>query len=331
MSIPPCIAFFLLTITAPIVSPGYTAPNRNWNTINDFVYQLQSIDLTAIRNTKFDLAIIDYSGDGSESGRFTAEEILELKYGSNDSKLVLAYMSIGEAENYRWYWNSSWDADNDGLPDEGAPPWLGPSNPDWPGNYKVRYWEPEWQSIIYGSPTSYLDKIIETGFDGVYLDIVDAYEYWGPGGESGLNRETVEQEMVDFVVAISEYAKRKDSDFGVFPQNGSPLGTYEAYLDAVAGIGQEDMYYGNNGDGRKTPRRITKELEGYLDVFKNTGKLVLTIDYPFSCSENEPCFNKKTTKKIDKTYKKSGKNGFVPYCTVRNLNYLTINPGHQPD
>ena len=137
--------------------------------------------------------------------------------------------------------------------------------------------------------------------------------------------------MVGFVIAISEYAKRKGSDFGVFPQNGAPLGIYEAYLDAVTGIGQEDMYYGYNGDGRKTPKNVTKELEGYLDVFKNTGKLVLTIDYPFSCSEDEPCFNEKTTKKIDKTYRKSRKKGYVPYCTVRNLNYLTINPGHQPD
>ncbi len=30
-------------------------------------------------------------------------------------------MSIGEAENYRWYWQNEWDADNDGQPDSGAP------------------------------------------------------------------------------------------------------------------------------------------------------------------------------------------------------------------
>ncbi|MFN3532097.1 MAG: MJ1477/TM1410 family putative glycoside hydrolase [Candidatus Brocadia sp.] len=325
------LAFSLLTLLAPPVSISVTTDSLSWNDVNDFVYQLQDMDLTAIGDTKFDLVIIDYSQDGSEENRFTADQITVLKKSPGGSKLVLAYMSIGEAENYRWYWNSTWDADNDGIPDEEAPSWLGPSNPDWPGNYKVKYWEPEWQSIIYGSSTSYLDKIIETGFDGVYLDVVDAYEYWGPGGESGLGRETAEQEMVDFVIAISEYARRKDPEFGIFPQNGVPLGVHKTYLDAVTGIGQEDIYYGYNGDGRKTPKNVTKELEGYLGIFHNAGKLVLTIDYPFSCSEDKPCFNERTTKKIDKAYKKSEKNGYVPYCTVRNLNYLTINPGHQPD
>ena len=305
--------------------------SHSWNTINDFVYQLQEIDLAAIGDTQFDLAIIDYSEDGGESGRFSAEEIETLINSADGSKRVLAYMSIGEAENYRFYWEERWDADNDGQPDTDAPTWLGASNPDWPGNYKVKYWEPEWQSIVYGTSTSYLDKIIESGFDGVYLDIIDAYEFWGPDGESGEDRETAEQEMVEFVVKISEYAKNKNSDFGIFPQNGAALGAYEEYLNAVTGIGQEDIYYGYVGDGQKTSGNVTKDLEGYLDVFKDAGKLVLTIDYPFSCSEDEPCFNKKTRKKINIAYRKSRKKGYVPYCTVRNLKYLTVNPGHRPE
>ena len=112
-----------------------SSSSLSWNDINDFVYQLQDIDLAAIGDTKFDLAIIDYSEDGSESGRFSAEEIETLINSAGGSKRVLAYMSIGEAENYRFYWEESWDADNDGQPDTGAPAWLGPSNPNWPKNY----------------------------------------------------------------------------------------------------------------------------------------------------------------------------------------------------
>src|SRR3972149_2003663 len=133
----------------------------SWNDINDFAYQLQDINLTAIGGTKFDIVIMDYSKDGSDSGKFGVEEIDELQNSASGSKRVLAYMSIGEAENYRFYWEESWDADNDGQPDAGSPSWLGPSNPDWPGNYQVRCWGPEWQSIIFGSSTSYLDKIID--------------------------------------------------------------------------------------------------------------------------------------------------------------------------
>ncbi len=79
-------------------------------------------------------------------------------------------MSIGEAEDYRYYWNENWIAN--------PPDWLAGENPDWEGNYKVKYWYSEWQNIIYGNNSSYLKKIIDAGFDGVYLDIIDAYEYF---------------------------------------------------------------------------------------------------------------------------------------------------------
>ena len=79
-------------------------------------------------------------------------------------------MSIGEAEDYRYYWDSDWEP--------GHPSWIEEENPDWPGNYKVKYWNSSWQDIIYGNGDSYLQKILDQGFDGVYLDIIDAYEYF---------------------------------------------------------------------------------------------------------------------------------------------------------
>jgi cysteinyl-tRNA synthetase len=286
--------------------------------VNDFVYQLQNIDLAAIGNTKFDLVIIDYSKDGSDEKRFTAEQINALKHSPGGPKIVLAYMSIGEAENYRWYWNNKWDADNDGNPDPGAPSWLGSSNPEWPGNYKVKYWESGWQSIIYGSSTSYIDKIIEAGFDGVYLDIIDAYEYWGPGGESGLNRETAEQELVDFVKNIANYAHvtKGKTNFLIFPQNGEGLSTHSDYLQAVNGIGKEDTWYNGN---TPQPSSYTNKVIANLDVFKQVGKLVLVIDYV--TQQNL----------IDDFYSKAIAKGYVPCATVRALDKLTINPGHEPD
>ena len=58
------------------------------------------------------------------------------------------------------------------------PSWLAEENPDWRGNYKVRYWDENWQSIIYGDDNSYLKRITDAGFDGVCLDIIDAFEYF---------------------------------------------------------------------------------------------------------------------------------------------------------
>ena len=83
------------------------------------------------------------------------------------TRLVIAYMSIGEAEDYRYYWQTAWQAE--------SPAWLAAENPVWAGNYKVRYWDRDWQSIIYGNDDSYLRKILAAGFDGVYLDIIDAF------------------------------------------------------------------------------------------------------------------------------------------------------------
>ena len=36
----------------------------------------------------------------------------------------------------------------------------------------------EWQDIVFGNDESYLKKILDAGFDGVYLDIIDAFEYF---------------------------------------------------------------------------------------------------------------------------------------------------------
>lgn len=80
-------------------------------------------------------------------------------------RLVIFYLSIGEAEDYRWYWDKK-------------ATWPDRENPDWPGNYKVHYWNDDWQKIIYSGTNSYLDKILKTGFDRVYLDIIDAYEFF---------------------------------------------------------------------------------------------------------------------------------------------------------
>jgi len=42
----------------------------------------------------------------------------------------------------------------------------------------VKYWHPGWQQLLYGSEAAALDQIIRAGFDGVFLDVVDAYQYF---------------------------------------------------------------------------------------------------------------------------------------------------------
>jgi len=137
--------------------------------INPGAYPSKAAFLDSIRATNYDLVIIDPSYEGDSA--LTASEVASLKHKINGgARLALAYMSIGEAEDYRYYWQPEWSTN--------PPSWLAEENPDWPGNYKVRYWDAAWQAIIYGHDDSYLRRILDAGFDGVYLDLIDAFEYF---------------------------------------------------------------------------------------------------------------------------------------------------------
>jgi cysteinyl-tRNA synthetase, unknown class len=134
--------------------------------INTGNYTSKSQFIDAIRATNYDLVLIDAF---YENEPYSATEINLLRDKANGGqRLVIAYMSIGEAEDYRWYWQDQWNSS--------PPVWLGAENPDWEGNYLVHYWDPAWQDLIIHSSDSYLNRILNAGFDGVYLDIVEAYE-----------------------------------------------------------------------------------------------------------------------------------------------------------
>lgn len=136
--------------------------------INPDQYDSRQDFITAITATNYDLLIMDLLFNEEP---FTSTDIEALQDKANGGKrLVVCYMSIGEAEDYRYYWKSTWK--------RGNPEWLYKENPDWEGNYKVKYWMDEWKLIIFGNENAYLDKILNVGFDGVYLDIIDAFEYF---------------------------------------------------------------------------------------------------------------------------------------------------------
>ncbi|MCK4504085.1 MAG: endo alpha-1,4 polygalactosaminidase [Candidatus Aegiribacteria sp.] len=136
--------------------------------INPGEYSSRQEFIEAVAATEYDLLIIDLFWNGEQ---LTAQDISQLRdKPGGGSRLIIAYMSIGEAEDYRYYWQQSWSST--------PPSWLHGENPDWPGNYLVEYWNSDWQEIIFGSNDSYLGQIIDSGFDGAYLDKVDSFETW---------------------------------------------------------------------------------------------------------------------------------------------------------
>ena len=150
------------------------------DSIHNFLYLLDPESLgsktdfiTTVKNTNYDMLITDLFMNNTA---FTPSDMEELKIKKNGGvRLLFVYMSIGEAEDYRYYWDANWKIN--------PPSWLKGENPDWQGNYKVAYWEKSWQDLIFGNDESYLKKILNAGFDGVYLDIIDAFEYFEEKGE----------------------------------------------------------------------------------------------------------------------------------------------------
>lgn len=333
---PPPMKWVYTLLALLLLVPGALF-GGSFATLDDFGYQLQgySSDQHELKNNSFDLLVIDYSRDGSASGEWTTSEVSAIRTtGPCGGKIAVAYFSIGEAEDYRFYWNPSW-VDAQGRPIPGvAPSWLGPVDPDWPGNYKVRYWNSDWQNITI----QYLDRIIDAGFDGIYLDIIDAFEFWGPFENGGNNeRRDSAKLMVDFVRKLADHARvdRGRPNFLVIPQNGAGIvadWTYpdaadpvaEAalqkarYFEAIDAIGAEDTFFYGNNDNNNAYNPQTETI-ALLDQFRDGGKKVLTTEYLTK------------GKKIKKFYKVARTHGYVPYATVRNLNKLTVNSAFPPD
>ena len=297
-------------------------------------YQLQGLggdpqNVDLLVSATHDLLVIDSSRDGTNSGRFTADEVTRMKDGMGGRSVVVSYISIGEASDFRDYWDKDWTTTGRAtgkLTDE-APDWLGPVNPDWPESRKVRYWDPDWQNTMFNDrKTGDLDAIVKAGFDAAYLDIIDAYYFWCAEVSKGdrhagdpVNQKQAAQRMVDFVVALTEHARETNPDFFVIPQNGAwilnDLGNdsarKQAYLDVIGGIAVEDLYYRGDKD-ENNPLRPDEETIAILKRdFVDKGIPVFVVDY-ISGSARVDAFNKMVLA-----------DGFIPFAAPeRDLDRL---------
>lgn len=123
--------------------------------------------LDSIAATNYDLVIMDLFFDDYQ---LTPQDLQRIRFKQNGGKrLLISYISIGSAERYRYYWNPAWKLHE--------PDWIRKSYDGYPDEFWVEFWNDEWQQIVYGSDDSYIRKIIDAGFDGAYLDNVEAW-YW---------------------------------------------------------------------------------------------------------------------------------------------------------
>lgn len=137
----------------------YLISNSNFTTKQQMI--------AAIAATNYDVVLMDLF---FEDETFTATEINQLKTKANGGqRLVISYISVGSAERYRYYWQKGWGLHH--------PLWLKRKYDGYKDEFWVKFWKDDWKNIIYGNDDSYMKKILDAGFDGAYLDNVEAYYF----------------------------------------------------------------------------------------------------------------------------------------------------------
>lgn len=270
--------------------------------VDNWGYMLQGagggvLEPAVLAASSFDLIVSDFSRDGTGANRFTPAEVVSIQSGPGGPSVAVAYLSIGEASEFRDHWVPAWTSNGlaSGNLTGAAPGWLGPNNPDWPESRKVRYWDSDWQNEIFNAAgTGWLDQIVAQGFDAAYLDIVDAYHFWGaevgatdqqPGDPATLADAAAR--MIDFVTALTAHARLANPDFFVIPQNGAfimdDLGAdaarRAAYLDAIGAIGVEDVYFSGGLDENNAFSPDTDRVAILQQDFLANGIPVFAVDY----------------------------------------------------
>lgn len=233
-----------------------------------YLYQLQNATFDTLSVANPEVAVID-----PDDSVLTAEQLAALQ---SDGDCYYAYASIGEAEDYRAYWlENDWDAH--------PPSFLLGENSFWEGNFAIEFWNPEWQQTTILRVL----QMVQHGYDGVYLDVVDVYarpevvEAYGDGTGEGQSGD-LRQDMEDFVTTISEAAKLLNPDFKIIVQNAVELLALPDdvdmpntdYLDVIDGVGKESTFYSNDEAAPWAPFDAA-----LIEHATDAGKFVLAIDY----------------------------------------------------
>jgi cysteinyl-tRNA synthetase, unknown class len=284
------------------------------------------IDIDHIKTSDADAVIIDYARDGSEARAFTSADVAAMKLRrSGTPKQVIAYMSIGEAEEARFYWKKVWAHKANKTP--AAPSWLyKPNEGGWSGNWRVKFWNADWQKIIIDDPRSFLNQIIDAGFDGVFLDIVEAAEYWEDDARGHDRRSNASKDMIAFVQRIASHARlaRGKPGFLVIP-NGDFLLESAAYRATISALMREDVLYKQTSQADEAPAIAPRPHEGEDGVAAIAARLnmaapdnlpVLAIEYLMDRPQDQ-----ERVAEVADALRHLAPN-VLPYFSVRNLDRL---------
>ena len=202
-------------------------------------------------NLSVDIAIIGTTEYWVDKGDTSIKETVTSEYARTFFDQVIAMTQLGEI-GLQWWPNHpnteerlSWDQDVDGLPDKGAPSWLGPISLEWKvpvstdSNpyyerqyplYSVRFWEDDFLKYIKEEILFYQGK----GWDGIYFDTVPPANWTE---DNALHSAIYTwEELADYCYSglkkLHDFTNSTSPDFKIF-MNGSSLDHWIHYRPEV--------------------------------------------------------------------------------------------------
>ena len=319
--------------------------------VKTWAIELQNIEQSGAVNTladsRYDLLILDPTRTSWATGNQNFDtkgmvQSLKATYGGNgtDRKIVLAYINIGEAENWQWYWKWSreWNT-GEPKPSDWPDYIVVPDPGGWKGNFPVAFWDPRWKDIIiygqnqnsdpYGDYTSALDEVIKDGFDGILMNWVEGYADPSISARASQEGKDPAVEMVNFIREIRTYALARNPGFIIIQQNASELGvTRPELLNYINALSQQGIWYDaksgfadwNDPNGYDIPKDkdVTDYYINNLNVYQNAGLPVFDLEYAVNFAGT--------------AYSNAKQHGYIPYCSRISLSYLTttLPPDYRP-
>ncbi|MCA8933948.1 MAG: endo alpha-1,4 polygalactosaminidase [Rhodospirillaceae bacterium] len=315
----------LMLWAAPAVAQSRLSSVETW------MYQLQDLDapgaVEALAATAYDLLVLEPGQNFRGWSYDTAGMVPALATRPDGSpRLLLAYIDIGEAEDYRDYWRDDWVAPTAGGP--GSPAFLITVDPDgWSGNYPVAYWDPAWQALWLG-PGGIVADLARLGFDGVYLDWVEAYDdeaVIAAAARAGVNAEAA---MIGFIEQIGAAGRAVNPDFLVVAQNAHYLLDADPprYLAAIDALAVEDTWFHGDGDADWDDPAGGDRRDRYEDDYSTAARLAQIARYR---AAGLPVFSVDYALQPDNValvYREAPRLGLVPLVTRVALSRLTETP-----
>lgn len=311
------------SLTMPVLS-GVTA-GPDLSAVTSWAYQIQELEedgaVDVLVASEYDMLVIEPTRSVVGSQAFDTADLVARLHGRG--KLVLAYIDIGEAEDYRTYWQDGWEAPSGGG--RGTPDFLLTVDPDgWSGNYPVAYWDGRWKNVVIYDQDSLLNMALDDGFDGIYMDWVEAYleeTVVAAADDEGLDPAA---EMVALIRDTRDHARARRPGFLLLAQNAAELAEERPeYLRVIDGLAQEDLSFGGEadtewGDPESGDIPTSREDQDYLvdlfDLYRQAGLPIFCADYALKDTN------------VQEAYETAERAGCLGYVSQTPLSRLTDTP-----